>query len=257
MKINRQLIAFATLINRELVRMLRVWVSTLVSPIITTVLYFLIFGHVIGSRVGTIEGYSYLQFISPGLIMMSIINNAYASGVSGFFNMKFARDIEELLVTPMHRWVMLSGFVIAGMLRGMIVGSIVTLIALLFTHLHMHSLSGIILVAILSSAVFSTAGVLNALYAKTFDHINFMTTFVITPLTYLGGVFYSISMLPPVWRYISMANPITYIIHSFRFSVLGIGAYHVWMAYAVMALVFALLFYIAWFCLKRGFGLRF
>lgn len=163
MKIKRQVIAFWTLIQRELVRTFRVWISTLVSPIITTVLYFVIFGHVIGSRVGAIEGYSYLQFIAPGLIMMSIINNSYASGVSGFFNMKFARDIEELLVTPMHRWIMLAGFVIAGMLRGIIVGTIVTLIALLFTHLHVHSFCGIFLVVLLSSAVFATLGVLNAL----------------------------------------------------------------------------------------------
>ncbi len=253
----RQWVAYCTLVQRELVRTCRVWVSALISPIITTVLYFVIFGHVIGTRVGMMQGYTYLQFIAPGLIMMSIINNSYTCAVSAFFNMKFQRDIEELLVAPMSRWVMLVGFITAGMIRGILVGVIVSVIALLFTHLHMHSFAGIVLVVLLSAAVFSTAGVLNALSAKTFDHINFMTTFVITPLTYLGGVFYSITMLPAVWQYLSMANPITYIIHSFRFAVLGVGSYHIWIAYLVMLAIFATLFYIALFCFKRGIGMRF
>lgn len=256
MNAKRQLVAFYTLIRREMVRTFRVWVSALISPMITTTLYFVIFGHVIGSRVGSMEGYSYLQFIAPGLIMMSIINNSYVSAVSAAFMMKFQRDIEEILVSTMSRWVMLLGFVVSGMLRGILVGSIVTVIALLFTHLHIHSLWGIILVVLLSSAVFAAAGVLNAMYAKTFDQINFMTTFVITPLTYLGGVFYSISMLPDIWKYISMVNPITYIIHSFRFAVLGVESYHIWVAYIVMAFIFAILFAISLYSLKRGPGMR-
>lgn len=256
MNAKAQLISFYTLFRREFIRTFRVWISTLLSPILTTILYFVIFGHVIGSRVGQMDGYSYLQFIAPGLIMMAIITNSYAASLSAFYFMKFQRDIEGLLITPTSRAVMLLGFVAAGMFRGILVGSIVTIIALLFTHLHLHSLLGVLLVVLLSSAVFSLAGIINALYAKTFDQLNFMTTFVITPLTYLGGVFYSIKMLPQFWQHLSLANPITYIIHSFRFSVLGIGSYHVWIAYAVMFLIFLALFYFALFCFKRSIGMQ-
>jgi ABC-2 type transport system permease protein len=249
-------IAFFTIVRREWVRTFRIWAGTLLPPAITTILYFIIFGHVIGSRVGDIDGYPYLLFIAPGLIMMSVITNAYACSVSAFFGSKFQRDLEEMLVSPMPEWVMLSGFMVAGMVRGILVGIIVTIIALLFTHLTVHSILIIIGVALLTAAIFSLAGVLNAIYANSFDDISLVPTFVLTPLTYLGGVFYSISMLPVVWQYISLVNPIVYIIHSFRYGILGTDADYLWQSFIAMIFVVIALFLLALYLIKKGVRIR-
>ncbi len=256
MNFKQMFIAFFTIVYREWVRTFRIWGGTLLPPIITTVLYFVIFGNVIGKRVGLMDGYPYLQFIAPGLIMMAVITNSYACTVSAFFGAKFHRDIEEMLVTPMPFSIMLAGFMVAGMVRGVLVGIIVTVIALLFTHLTMHSVLSVIFVTLLCSAIFSLAGILNAMYAKSFDAISIIPTFVLTPLTYLGGVFYSLALLPPIWRYLSMANPIVYIIHSFRYAILGTNAAGIPIAFSVMFLVAFGMFVLTWWLLKRGVGVR-
>lgn len=256
MNLYRNYIAFYTIVRREWIRTFRIWAGTLLPPIVTTVLYFIIFGHVIGSRLGSMDGFSYLEFIAPGLIMMAVITNSYACTVSGFFSLKFNRDIEEMLVTPMPMWIILTGFMVAGMVRGILVGSFVTIIALFFTHLVVHSLLVVIMVTLLSSAIFSIAGVINAMYAKSFDDISLIPTFVLTPLTYLGGVFYSISLLPVVWQYISMANPIVYIINTFRFGLLGVSTYSLSLELSIMVLILVGIFFLTSYWMKRGFGVK-
>jgi ABC-2 type transport system permease protein len=253
---SNHLIAFYTLIMKEGKRTFRIWSQTLLPPAITTALYFVIFGHIIGSRVGEMGGYPYIQFIAPGLIMMSIITSSYASAVSSFFSAKFQRNIEELLVSPTPDWVILLGFSFGGMLRGVLVGIIVAAIALLFTHLQIYSYLDIIAVCFLSSAIFSLGGIINAVYAKSFDDISIIPSFVLTPLTYLGGVFYSIHLLPPVWHFLSLVNPIVYIIGNFRYGFLGISESHHIGSFAFMILFMVALYLLALYLLKRGKGLR-
>lgn len=249
-------IAFYTIVRREWIRTFRIWAGTLLPPIVTSVLYFVIFGHVIGSRVGEMDGYPYLQFIAPGLIMMSVITNAYSCTVSGFFSLKFNRDIQEMLITPMPIWVLLSGFMVAGMLRGLLVGSMVTIIALIFTHISVHSFVAVVFVTLFSSAIFSVLGVINAVLARSFDDISLIPTFVLTPLTYLGGVFYSVSLLPVFWQYLSYANPIVYIINTFRYGLLGVKTYHLTLEFSMMALVLIIVFNLALWMIRRGFGIK-
>ncbi len=253
---SKYLISFYTLVMKEAKRTFRIWSQTLLPPAITTTLYFIIFGHVIGSRVGSMGGYPYIQFIAPGLIMMTVITSSYASAVSSFFSAKFQRSIEELLVSPTPDWVILIGFSFGGVLRGVLVGIIVTVIALIFTHLQVHSIIDIVAVTLLSSSIFSLAGIINAVYARNFDDISIIPSFVLTPLTYLGGVFYSIHLLPPVWHYISLANPIVYIIGNFRYGFLGISESHHIGSLAFMILFMAALYILALYLLKRGKGLR-
>lgn len=251
-----KLIAFYTIVHREWVRTFRVWAGALLPPIVTSILYFVIFGHVIGSRVGSMDGFSYLQFITPGLIMMSVITNAYSATVSGFFSLKFSRDIEEILVTPMPSWVLLSGFMVAGMVRGILVGAMVTVIALCFSHVSIHSLLVVIVVTLVASAIFALAGVLNAIYAKSFDDISLIPTFVLTPLTYFGGVFYSIKLLPHTWQVLSMLNPIVYIINTFRYGILGVSTFQLSVELSVMMLIAALFFAVTWWLIERGIGVK-
>lgn len=248
--------AFQTIFIHELRRVLRLWMQTLLPPAITMALYFVIFGHVIGRRIGGIAGYSYIQFISPGLIMMSIITSSYASSVSSLYSAKFHRSIEELLVSPMSSITILMGYMTGGVFRGVLVGTIVSIIALFFIHLHIHSVIAILMVALLSSSIFSLAGIINAIYAKKFDDIYIIPTFVLTPLTYLGCVFYSIKLLPTFWYYLSFANPIVYMVDNFRYGFLGISDSHVIAAYSMMILFVALLFFVALHLIKKGVGLR-
>ena len=253
---NQKWVAYQTLVRREMLRLFRLWAQTLLPSAITTILYFVIFGNIIGSRIGEMGGYSYIKFISPGLIMLSMITGAYSGTVASFYGMKFGRNIEEMLVSPMPNYLILLGFVTGGVLRGFIIGVIVTIIALFFTHLHVHSFWIVFIVGILASLIFSFAGMINAVYAKSFDDISIIPTFVLTPLIYLGGVFYSIKLLPGIWQTVSLFNPIVYIIHAFRFGFLGVNPEFVMTAFLVM-LLFAVGLY--WFCLyllRRGTGLR-
>ena len=251
------LVAMNTLIRREIVRIMRIWTQTLIPPAITMTLYFVIFGKLIGSRIGTIQGgYTYMQYIVPGLVMMSIITNSYGNISSSFFGAKFSRAVEEMLVSPMPNWVILLGYVAGAVVRGLVVGILVLLIALFFTDLHvLHPLITFASV-LLGATIFSLAGFVNAVYAKKFDDVALVPTFILTPLTYLGGVFYSIQMLGEPWQAISRINPILYMVNAFRYGVLGISDVHVGVAFAVMLGFVVALSIVALQLLKRGVGLR-
>jgi ABC-2 type transport system permease protein len=251
------MVALGTLVRREIVRIMRIWTQTLIPPAITMTLYFVIFGKLIGSRIGNIEGgFSYMQYIVPGLVMMSIITNSYGNISSSFFGAKFSRAVEEMLVSPMPNWVILLGYVTGAVARGLVVGIMVLLIALFFTDLHvLHPLITFASV-LLGATIFSLAGFVNAVYAKKFDDIALVPTFILTPLTYLGGVFYSVNMLGEPWQAISRANPILYMVNAFRFGVLGISDVHVGIAFVVMIGFVVALSIVALQLLKRGVGLR-
>jgi ABC-2 type transport system permease protein len=251
------LVALNTLVRREIVRIMRIWTQTLIPPAITMTLYFVIFGKLIGSKIGTIEGgFTYMQYIVPGLVMMSIITNSYGNISSSFFGAKFSRAVEEMLVSPMPNWVILLGYVTGAVARGLVVGILVLLIALFFTDLHvLHPLVTFVSV-LLGATIFSLAGFVNAVYAKKFDDIALVPTFILTPLTYLGGVFYSVNMLGEPWQAISRANPILYMVNAFRFGVLGISDVHVGVAFVVMIGFVVALSIVALQLLKRGVGLR-
>ena len=257
MSASTNLVALQTLVRREIVRIMRIWTQTIIPPAITMTLYFVVFGKLIGGRIGTIEGgFSYIQYIVPGLVMMSIITNSYGNISSSFFGAKFSRSVEEMLVSPMPNWVILLGYVTGAVARGLVVGVLVLLIALFFTSLHvMHPIITFLSV-LLGATIFSLAGFVNAVYAKKFDDIALVPTFVITPLTYLGGVFYSINMLGEPWQAISRINPILYMVNAFRFGVLGITDVNIWISFAVMLVFVGGLSIIALTLLKRGIGLR-
>ena len=251
------LVALNTLIRREIARIMRIWTQTLIPPAITMTLYFVIFGKLIGSRIGPIEGgFSYMQYIVPGLVMMSIITNSYGNISSSFFGAKFSRAVEEMLVSPMPNWVILLGYVAGAVVRGLVVGILVLLIALFFTDLHvLHPLITFASV-LLGATIFSLAGFVNAVYAKKFDDIALVPTFILTPLTYLGGVFYSVNMLGEPWQAISRANPILYMVNAFRYGVLGISDVSVGGAFAVMLVFIVALTMAALQLLRRCVGLR-
>ncbi len=257
MSTSTHLVALQTLVRREIVRIMRIWTQTLIPPAITMTLYFVVFGKLIGSRIGVIEGgFSYIQYIVPGLVMMSIITNSYGNISSSFFGAKFSRSVEEMLVSPMPNWVILLGYVIGAVVRGLVVGALVLLIALFFTSLHVKHPLITFLSVLLGATIFSLAGFVNAVFAKKFDDIALVPTFVLTPLTYLGGVFYSINMLREPWQAISRINPILYMVNAFRFGVLGITDVDIWVAFAVMLAFVAGLSIVALQLLQRGIGLR-
>lgn len=249
-------VGFYTIVRKELQRVVRIWVQTLVPPVIQMTLYFLIFGYVIGSRVGNMGGVHYMAYVAPGLIMMSVVNNSYLNVVSSFFGAKFARHIEELIVSPMPNVLILLGYVTGGMVRGLIVGSIVTGVASLLTTMPIAHPWVIITAALLASAVFALGGFLNALFATKFDDISIIPTFVITPLVYLGGVFYSISLLPPFWQHLTRIDPLLYIIDTLRYGFLGISDINIGEAYGIMAGFLVILFTLSLVLLKRGSGLK-
>ncbi len=248
--------AFTTIVRREVVRILRIWGQTLVPPAITMTLYFVIFGSLIGSRIGEMGGYRYMEFIVPGLVMMSVITNAYANVVSSFFGSKFGRYVEELMVAPASSAVVLAGYVTGGVLRGLAVGAIVTAVALFFADLPIKHPLLTLLVLVLTAIVFALAGFINAIYARKFDDVTIVPTFILTPLTYLGGVFYSVSLLPDFWQKVSMANPILYMVNAFRYGILGVSDVSVSLALGMIALFAVVLGVIAWQLLERGVGLR-
>ncbi|MEO8746417.1 MAG: ABC transporter permease [Rhodanobacter sp.] len=251
------LVGLRTLIRREIARIIRIWTQTLIPPAITMTLYFVIFGKLIGSRIGSIQGhFTYMQYIVPGLVMMSIITNSYANITSSFFGLKFSHAVEEMLVSPMANWVILSGYIVGAVVRGLAVGIIVLGIALFFTSLDIQHPLITFASVLLGAIIFSLAGFINAVYATKFDDIALVPTFILTPLTYLGGVFYSISMLGEPWQSISRANPILYMVNSFRYGVLGISDVDVPVAFAVMLGFVVLLWFVALYLLRHGVGLR-
>ena len=216
-------IAFMTILTREVRRFLRIWAQTLVPPAITIALYYVIFGSLIGKRIGQMGGFSYMEFVVPGLIMMSVITNSYSNVVSSFYGAKFGRSIEELLVSPTPNYIILLGYVLGGVTRGLMVGLIVTLLSLFFVSLKIQYPALTVLVVFMTSVLFSMAGLLNAVFADSFDDINIIPTFVLTPLIYLGGVFYSVTLLSGFWQKLSMANPILYMVNAFRYGMLGVS----------------------------------
>jgi ABC-2 type transport system permease protein len=249
-------VGFKTIIIREFGRIVRIWGQTIVPPAVTATLYFIIFGSLIGRRVGQVGGYDYMQFIAPGLIMMTVIQNSYGNVVSSFFGAKFGKHVEELLVSPLPNWLIVAGYVGGGMLRGALVGSVVTIVSLFFTRLAVTHVFAIISAVLLTSIVFSLGGFINALFAKNFDQISWFPTFVLTPLTYLGGVFYSIKMLPAWAQFISHANPILYMVSAFRFGFLGTSDVDLRLAYGIMVGAAAFMFALAVLLLNRGTGIR-
>jgi ABC-2 type transport system permease protein len=249
-------IAFITVLNKEIVRFMRIWSQTLLPPAITMTLYFIIFGKLIGSQVSNISGFTYMQYIVPGLVMMSIITNAYANTSASFFGAKFSKSIEEIMVAPVPNYVILLGFAFSGTLRGLLVGILVMLISLLFTHIHIYQAGIMIAMAFLSAMVFSICGLINGIFAKKFDDVSFIPTFVLTPLTYLGGVFYSIKQLPPFWRHLSLLNPIVNIVDTFRYGILGISDVNVYFGFGMICILFMVLFVWSLVLLQKGTGLR-
>ena len=252
----RNLIALGTIARREVSRILRIWTQTLVPPAITMTLYFLIFGGLIGSRIGTMDGIGYMDFIVPGLVMMSVIQNSYGNISSSFFGAKFGRHVEELLVSPMPNWVILGGYVAGAVLRGVLVGAVVLMIATLFTDVRLPHPFVTLTTVLLGATIFALAGFLNALFAKKFDDVAIVPTFILTPLTYLGGVFYSVTLLPDWAEAATYANPIFYMVNAFRYGLLGVSDVPVWVAYALMLAFTAVLGTICLVLLKRGVGLR-
>lgn len=249
-------VGFNTIVIREFNRIIRIWGQTIVPPAITATLYFVIFGSLIGRRIGDMGGYTYIQYIAPGLIMMSVITNSYGNVVSSFFGAKFGKHIEELLVSPLPSWLIVTGYMMGGIMRGLIVGAVVTTITLIFTQLHVHNVLVVMTAVLLSSIVFALAGMINAIFAKNFDQISFIPTFVLTPLTYLGGVFYTIKLLPNWAQNISYANPILYMVNAFRYGFLGVSDVDIRFAYTMMSGAAVALFVSCVWLLQRGVGTR-
>lgn len=253
---NPNLVALGTIVRREVARILRIWGQTLMPPAITMTLYFLIFGGLIGARVGTMDGIRYMEFIVPGLVMMSVIQNSYGNISSSFFGAKFGRHVEELLVSPMPNWVILGGYVAGAVLRGLMVGGIVLCIAMLFTHVHVPHPLVTIGSVLLGAIIFSLAGFVNAVYAKKFDDIAIVPTFILTPLTYLGGVFYSVKLLPTWAEAATHLNPIFYMVNAFRYGLLGVSDVPLGVAFALMLGFAVALAALGLWLLQRGVGLR-
>ncbi len=249
-------IAFKSIVIKEINRFTRIWVQTLVPPAITMTLYFLIFGSLVGSRIGNMEGFSYMEFIAPGLIMMTVITNSFSNVASSFYSAKFQRNLEEIMVAPVPHYVLIAGYVGGGVARGLIVGCIVTAVAMLFVEIQPHSVPIVILTVVLTSVLFALGGLVNAVFARSFDDISIIPTFVLTPLTYLGGVFYSLSLLPPFWKGVAQANPVVYMINAFRYGFLGYSDISVGVSISVIIAFCAGLFAIAYYLISKGIGLR-
>jgi len=256
MNIRDHYIALQTILFKETLRFLRIWIQTLLPPAITTALYFIIFGQLIGAQLGPVDGVSYTQYIAPGLIMMAVITNAYSNVMSSFFSAKFQRHIEEMLVSPLPNAIIVLGFVGGGVMRGLAVGLVVTGISLFFADLHWQHPGLTLAVIVLTSVLFALAGLINGIFAKSFDDISLIPTFVLTPLTYLGGIFYSVKMLPPFWQTASLFNPILYMINAFRFGILGLSDIDIYLAFALILLFIVALFTYSLWLLYRGVGVR-
>ncbi|VAW91637.1 Uncharacterized ABC transporter inner membrane permease YadH [hydrothermal vent metagenome] len=256
MQLKDQYIALQTIVKKELLRFMRIWIQTVLPAGITMALYFIIFGKLIGSQIGSIGGFSYMEYIVPGIILMSVINNSYSNVVSSFFSAKFQRHIEEMQVSPMPNYIILLGFILGGVTRGLIVGAVVTIISLMFVDLKIHSIPTAIVVVFFTAVLFSTAGFINAVYAKSFDDISIVPTFVLTPLIYLGGVFYSVNMLSDFWQSVSFFNPLLYMVNAFRYSFIGVSDINLVTAFTIIILFVVILFLVALYLLNKGIGIR-
>jgi ABC-2 type transport system permease protein len=249
-------VGFYTMVRKEVVRIFRIWSQTLLPPVITTTLYFIVFGKFIGSQVAPMQGFSYMQFIVPGLVMMTVITSAYSNVVGMFYTSKLQRNLEEILVSPMPSYVVIAGFVSGGVLRALLVAFLVIIVSLFFTHLVISSILIIFAAAFLTSILFSLAGLLNGMFAKSFDGISIIPTFVLTPLTYLGGVFYSIDLLSPFFRTISLANPILYMVNAFRYGFLGVSDVSIVLSFQIMIGFIVVLLATTLYLFKTGYGLK-
>jgi ABC-2 type transport system permease protein len=249
-------VGYRTIVRKEITRILRIWGQTIVPPAITMSLYFIIFGELIGRRIGEMGGFTYMQYIVPGLVIMSVITNSYGNMVSSFFGAKFGKHIEELLVSPLPNWIILSGYVTGALARGLMVGSVVMIVSLFFTRIHIQHPVILLSILLLTAVVFALAGMINAIFAQKFDDIAIIPTFVLTPLTYLGGVFYSIALLPEFWQKVSVINPILYMVNGFRYGMLGTSDVSLWQSYGVILVSGAILFAWCLTLLNRGTGLR-
>jgi len=255
-KAREKLIAFQTIFTKETLRFARIWMQTVLPPVVTTALYFIIFGNLIGPRIGEMEGFDYMEFIIPGLIMMAVITNSYANVVSSFYGSKFQRHIEEMLISPTPNYVILLGYVSGGVMRGVTVGVAVTIVSLLFKPFNIHSLPVMLSMFVLTSILFSLAGLINGVFANSFDDISIIPTFVLTPLTYLGGIFYSINMLPEFWQKLSLVNPILYMINAFRYGFLGISDISLLTSYTISGGFIVALYLFSLYLLRTGRGIR-
>jgi ABC-2 type transport system permease protein len=249
-------IGYKTIVRKEITRILRIWGQTIVPPAITMTLYFIIFGELIGRRIGEMGGFTYMQYIVPGLIIMSVITNSYGNMVSSFFGAKFGKHIEELLISPLPNWIILAGYVTGALTRGLLVGGVVMIVSLLFTPINVQHPLVMFSILLMTAIVFSLAGMVNAIFAQKFDDIAIIPTFILAPLTYLGGVFYSISLLPDFWQKVSVVNPILYMVNGFRYGMLGVSDVGLVQAYSVIFIAGVLLFVWCLILLKRGTGLR-
>ncbi len=249
-------IAYQTILRREIRRFARIWPQTLLPPVITTSLYFLIFGTLIGERIGDMDGKPYMEYLVPGIILMAVISNSYNNVVSSFYSTKFQRHIEELLIAPVPNWVILSGYVSGGVARGLIVGFVVALVSGFFTQLNVHHYGVAAAVMVLTAILFSLAGFINATLANSFDDVSIIPNFVLTPLTYLGGVFYSIDLLPDFWQKISLVNPILYMVNAFRYGLIGVSDIDVVTAFLIVGLFVVVLVLTSLFLLHRGIGIK-
>lgn len=249
-------ISYYTMIRKEFLRVIRIWSQTLLPPVVTTSLYFVVFGSFIGSQLAAIHGFSYMQFIVPGLIMMSVITSSYMNTVSTFYFAKWQHTLDEILVSPTPNWVVIAGFVTGGMLRGLLVGLLVLGVSLFFTHLMIYNVVVLLAAVILTSMVLSLAGLINGIFAKGFDGISIVPTFVLTPLTYLGGVFYSVNQFSPLWRTVSLFNPILYIVNAFRYGFLGISDVPLTISFTMLIGLAVGLSVLALVLFKRGTGFK-
>jgi len=249
-------IAFKTILIREFLRFIRIWKQTIVPPVITTTLYFLIFGKLMGDRIGEMGGHSYMLFIIPGVVLMSVISHSYANVVSSFFMSKYQKNIEEILIAPVPNAVILAGYVGGGIARGLIVGIVVLIVALFFSPMQIYSYSFMLLIIILTSLLFSIGGFINAIYAKTFDDISVIPTFVITPFTYLGGVFYSIDLLPPFWQNVSLFNPVLYMVNGFRYGMIGVSDTSPLLSVIIISVFIIIFGLFSLSLLNRGVGIK-
>ena len=253
---NVRRVAFLTIVRKEIRRFLRIWTQTLVPPMVTMSLYFVIFGNLIGPRIGEMDGIRYIDYIAPGLIMMSVITNSYSNVVSSFYSARFQRYVEEMLVSPTPNWVIVAGYVGGGVARGLCVGLAVTLVSMFFADLRIHHVAVTATVVLFTSVLFSLMGFINALFARSFDDVSIIPTFVLTPLTYLGGVFFSINLLSEFWRAVSLANPILYMVNAFRYGILGVSDIPLWVGFGIITVFTVALFALCLWLLERGVGIR-
>jgi ABC-2 type transport system permease protein len=256
MTLHEKLVSLRAIVTKEILRFARIWIQTIIPPVITTALYFIIFGNLIGPRIGKMDGFDYMEFIIPGLIMMAVITNSYSNVVSSFYGSKFQRHIEEMIITPTPNYIILIGFVSGGVARGLAVGVAVTLVSQVFHPLNIYNLGVMLSMILLTAILFSLAGLINGVYAKSFDDISIIPTFVLTPLTYLGGIFYSISLLPDFWQTMSLVNPILYMVNTFRYGFLGVSDISLTTSYTIIIVFIVGLYLYSLFLLRKGYGIR-